>query len=57
MLFQSLPGNVFEIVLTKILEFCSEMATTRADVNTMFRLSHMLLRNAPKGLDFKLLTS
>lgn len=52
---QSLPVHVFETVLTKILEFSSEKATSPADVIATVRLSQMLLQNAPEGPDSKFL--
>ncbi|KAF9647481.1 hypothetical protein BDM02DRAFT_3187912 [Thelephora ganbajun] len=47
--FQPLPVHVFETLLTKISEFCSETATSLVDVVSMVRLSQVLLRNAPEG--------
>jgi len=48
---KSLPVHVFGAVLTKISELCSVARTNLVDVVSMIRLSEVLLRNAPEGLN------
>jgi hypothetical protein len=55
--FQTLPAYVFETVLTKISDFCLEEATSSPDMIAMIRLSRIILRNAPEGLNSHFPTS
>ena len=50
---QSLPVYVFGAVLTKISELCLVTGTNLVDVVSMIRLSKVLLRNAPEGLNIR----